>query len=304
VNTRNVPAKRDILAVRSRLLRLIRRFFYERNAIEVETPVRVRAPALEEYIDAEPSGDAYLRTSPELHMKRLMAAGHGHIFQIGPCFRKGESGRLHHPEFTMLEWYRAGADYRDILDETRSLVRSVARGLLGGCAFEYGGTPVDLDADWQVITVADAFAEYAKADVASALRSDRFHALLVEKIEPRLGIGRPSVLIDYPIELAALARSKPAHPTVAERWELYIAGVELANAFSELTDAGEQRRRFADCAAFRRKTGNAAYPLDESFMQALSDGMPNTAGCALGVDRLMMVLTGADDIGDVVAFRE
>jgi lysyl-tRNA synthetase class 2 len=293
------PARFRNLALRSRVLHAIRSFFHERGYLEVETPVRLRAPALELHIDAEPSGDHWLRTSPELHMKRLLAEGHERLFQLGPCFRRGERGPLHHPEYTMLEWYRAGAGYRDLIPETAALLAHAARAANG--ATRIG--PLDLSEPWHERMVSAAFLQHAGWDPCAAYDADRFDLDLVDKVEPALPRDRPVVLIDYPAEAAALARLNPANPRVAERWELYAGGVELANAYGELVAPDEQRTRFEHCAAERTALGRETYPLDEAFLAALP-GVPPCAGIALGVDRLVMLLAGAADLDDVMAFRE
>lgn len=250
--------------------------------------MRIPAPALETYIDAEPSGDYFLRTSPEFHMKRLLAEGHERIFQIGPCFRRGERGERHHPEFTMLEWYRVGADYRMILDETLALLEAV------------GPVPGEV----LVLTVSDAFQQGAGWDpAAGAFDAARFEVDLVDKVEPALPNDRPVVLIDYPIEVGAFARPKPGAPHLAERWELYLGGLEIANAYSELRDPAEQMARLAAIANERVRLGKPLYPADEPFIAALRRGIPPCGGIALGVDRLMMALTGATTLDEVVAFR-
>ena len=283
-----------ILIARDKLLRALRGFFHERGFVEVQTPVRVAAPALENHVDAVPAHGAWLRTSPELHMKRLLAAGMEKIFQLGPCFRLGEHGKKHRGEFTMLEWYQAEADYHDLIPFTRDLVRA------GAAALE---SELELAGDWEILTVHEAFQRYAGVAAEDALARDEFEQLLLEKIEPHLGIERPTILIDYPAELAAFARLAPDNPRFAERWELYINGLELANAGGELTDPVEQRRRFAGAAELRRKQGREVYPIDEVFLAAL-EHMPPAAGCALGCDRLLMALTNIADIADTLALPE
>jgi len=291
-----------VLGVRSKLLRVIREFFYDRGFLEVETPVRIPAPALELHIDAEPAGNAFLRTSPELHMKRLLAAGHERIFHMGPCFRRGERGDRHHPEYTMLEWYRANADYNDILVDAKSLIKQVASDILGGTDLVYRGKEISLSPVWERITVADAFKLFAGWDPSMKFDADRFDLDLVEKVEPQLPQDVPVILTDYPAEAAALARRKPGSPHVAERWELFIGGLELANAYSELNDPAEQRARFEDCSRQRRQLGKGAYPLDEDFLASLAN-LPPSGGIALGVDRLMMLMTDSASLDDVLPFR-
>jgi len=289
-----------MLRLRSHLLAAIRGFFRQHGFIEVETPVRLPAPALERYIDAIPAGDWYLRTSPELHMKRLLADGIAPVFQMGPCFRAGEHGTRHRTEFTMLEWYRAGADYLDILADTEKLVRHVARALRDSGGIPTGG--VDVDAPWQQLAVSEAYQRYADWDPVAAFDADRFDLDMVNRVEPALPRDRGIVLIGYPAEVAALARRCPADARVAERWELYLGGLEIANAFSELTDPDEQRQRFEACALERAAAGAEVYPLDRAFLAALEQGLPPCGGIALGVDRLLMALTGTAEIGDVIAF--
>ena len=255
--------------VRSKVLQSVRRFFTDRDFLEVETPVRIPTPALETHIDALPSGSQFLRTSPELHMKRLLAEGAGRVFQMGPCFRRGEKGRFHNPEFTMLEWYRADAGYLDILVDAKALLGFVAREVLGRTGFEYQGGRVEMMPVWECLTVEDAFVRWAGWNPVTAFDPDRFDMDLVEKVEPCLPRDRPTVLKDYPAAAAALARLKPDNPAVAERWELYVGGLEIANAFSELTDPAEQRKRFEQCAAQRQAAGKEVYPMDEPFLAAL-----------------------------------
>ena len=273
----------DCLSERARVLREIRAFFDVRGFTEVETPVRIPAPAPEPHIDCPPSGDWFLRASPELQMKKLLAAGMERIYQIGPCFRAGEKGRRHSPEFTMLEWYRANADYSDIARDAEELVAEVLRPR-GSAALPR-------------VTVREAYRRWAGWDPVEAWDQDRFDFDMATKIEPNLPKG-PLFLMDYPAPAASLARLKADDPRVAERWELYVDGLELANAFTELTDPVEQRRRFESARAERRALGEADYPLDEEFLDALAR-MPPSGGVALGVDRLVMLACGVRDISDV-----
>ncbi|VGO14506.1 Elongation factor P--(R)-beta-lysine ligase [Pontiella desulfatans] len=278
----------DSIRLRDALMRRMRAFFHERGFVEVETPVRLETPCMELHIDAEPSGDHFLRTSPEIFHKQLLAAGHERIFEVGKCFRRGERGALHHPEYTMLEWYRAHADYMGILEETKALVSAV-----------WNDGPVD----WRILTVSEAFLEYAGWDPVGNYDEDRFDLDLVEKVEPAIkAIGGAVVLKDVPVEAAALSRRKAGNPLVAERWELYIEGIELANAYSELTDPVEQRARFEACAKQRKAMGKEVYPIDEAFISALGN-MPPSGGVALGVDRLLMLMAGARSLDAVLPFR-
>jgi len=302
MSSHHLKALRPVLELRATLIRAIRRFFEERNFLEVETPVRIAAPPPEAHIDAEPAGDHYLRPSPELPMKRLLAAGYERIFQIGPCFRRGELGARHNPEFTLLEWYRANADYTDILVDTKALIMFLGRELAGGEELAWQGRLVTLGPLWERLTVAEAFKQFAGWDPLAHFDADRFDLDLVEKVEPALPRQTPVVLMDYPAPAAALARRKPGRPEMAERWELYIAGLELANAYSELRDPEEQRARFAEWNRVRHIAGKAVYPIDEDFLAALPD-MPPAGGIALGVDRLLMLFADAATLDDVLPFR-
>lgn len=287
-----------LLQLRSRVFAATRDFFQGRGYVEVDTPVRVRTPALEEHIDAMPSGEGWLRTSPELHMKRLLCEGMERIYQIGPCFRQGERGSRHLPEYTMLEWYQVGIGSQELLQETLDLLKAVAN-------VEGIQPKVDPGGEAMVMTVQEAFWLWAGWDPLEQFDEDRFDLDLVEKVEPLIAEQPgPVVLKEFPVERAALARVKPGPQPVADRWELYLGGMELANAYHELTDAQEQRQRFETCAQTRREREQEVYPLDQRFLEALEQGMPDCSGIALGMDRLLMILCGSDDIQDVVAFSE
>jgi len=286
---------------RAVLIQALRTFFIDRGYLEVETPLRIPAPAPEAYILPLTSEGWFLQTSPELCMKRLLAAGIPKIFQICKCFRKGERGDRHLPEFTMLEWYAAQSDYRDLMSDCEALLRHLATALGKAGALEWQGRRIDLGPEWERITVAEAFRRYAPCTVEEALRKDKFDELLVEYVEPHLGMATPTFLCDYPAVLGALARLSPADATVAERFELYVAGLEMANGFSELVDPVEQRARFLAEQEAIRLQGRDPGPMPEQFLAELA-AMPQAAGIALGVDRLVMLFAGADDIDQVVAF--
>lgn len=293
--------KSENLRRRAGLISGIRHFFAQNNFLEIETPVRIPAPAPEEYIEAIPSDDWFLQTSPELCMKRLLAAGYPRIFQFSKCFRADERGGRHLPEFTMLEWYVAHFDYRQLMDQCEALLLAALQDTEHGKNIIWQDKTVHLAPPWQRITVADAFSQFAPIDLREALAQDKFDEILVEYIEPRLGINRPTFLCDYPAQLAALSKIKKTDPTVAERFELYIGGMELANGFSELTDTDEQRRRFEEASEARDAKHWAHYPMPEKFLTALKH-LPPCAGIALGIDRLAMILAGTSCIDDVVAF--
>jgi lysyl-tRNA synthetase class 2 len=296
-----LASRQKALRQRSAIVQAIRRFFTHRGYLEVETPQRIPAPAPESHIDAIPADGWFLHTSPELCMKRLLAAGYPRIFQVSHCWRKGERGSRHCPEFTMLEWYRAGADYHDLMDDCEALISSAARGIGLPEPIEYQGQPVALTLPWARLSVEDAFARYGSLTMRQALESDQFDQVLVRDIEPLLGMDQPTFLYDYPAALGSLARLRPDDPSLAERVELYIAGLELANGFSELNDAAEQRARFVAEEAHRRAVGKQPYPLAEKFLEELAE-MPPAAGMALGVDRLVMLLVDAASIDEVIAF--
>jgi elongation factor P--(R)-beta-lysine ligase len=289
--------RRKALTGRGTIFNRIRMFFQEKGYLEVETPFRIPAPAPEAQIEAIPSAGWFLQTSPELCMKRLLAARYERIFQICKCWREGERGIRHLSEFTMLEWYRAGADYHDLMEETEALIAAAA----GANEISYRGRTIGLERPWERLTVAEAFRLYAGTTVTEAIEAGIFDELMVERIEPRLGVSRPTFIYDYPASCGALARLKKEDPSVAERFELYIGGLEIANAFSELTDPVEQRMRFEAEAAERALMGKASYPVAEKFLAALAE-MPESAGIALGLDRLVMVLLNAESIDEVVAF--
>jgi elongation factor P--(R)-beta-lysine ligase len=289
--------RRPALEARARIVQAIRAFFIVGGFLEVETPQRIPVNAPELHIDAVCSGAWSLHTSPELCMKRLLAAGYPRLFQICRVWREAERGRRHLPEFTLLEWYRADADYLDLMDDCEALLRA----LVPAGVLKVRDVEIDLVGSWQRLTVDEAFAAYASLPLAQALTADRFDELLSSEVEPRLGELRPTFLYDYPVQLAALARRKAAEPELAERFELYIAGIEVANAFSELTDPAEQRQRFTADEAARRARGKEPLPLPEKFLAELVN-LPPSAGIALGLDRLVMLLTGAATIDDVIAF--
>ncbi len=290
------------LWLRARILQGIRAFFVARGYLEVETPHRVPAPLPEAHIDAPPAGGWFLHPSPEACMKRLVAAGAPRVFQICRCFRDGERGARHLPEFTLLEWYRAGVDYRALMAECEELLVHLLATLGRGPGLPWRGNVLDLAPPWPRFTVAEAFARWAGTTPAEALAAGTFDELVAFRVEPGLGaLGRPAFLVDYPAECAALARRRADAPHLAERFELYLGGLELANAFSELTDPAEQAARFERERQKRRRDGRADYPWPERFLADLAR-LPPCAGIALGVDRLVMLLAGAETIDQVVAF--
>lgn len=295
------------LADRARVVREARAFFESRGFLEVETPVAVPSPGSDLHLDAFRLSGArqlYLATSPEYQMKRLLADGHRRVHQLSRVFRAGEFGERHNPEFTMLEWYRAPGTLDEVICDTEQLVARATGGTV-----TLGPRTISTLPPFERIGIVDAFVQYAHVSELEVLEwasrdEDRFYRVLVETVEPALArIDRPLVLERYPIEQASLARACPDDARFAERFELWIAGVELCNGFGELTDAAEQRRRLEKDAADRGRLGKDIYPIDERFLAALERGLPPCAGNALGLDRLVAMACGSTCLDEVVAFR-
>ncbi len=327
-------ARRPYLLQRQRILAAVRGFFHEQGFVEVETPALQVSPGMEPHLQAfatqlaDPDGtqqQRYLHTSPEFACKKLLAAGEPRLFTLAKVFRNGERAATHHPEFTLLEWYRAEAPLESLIEDCVGLLRHTAKAA-GVRHLSWQGRSLDPFRSFPQISVAQAFCRYADIDLlataedpyrpdAEALRqaarkagirvadddswADLVTKIMLERIEPHLGRERPAFLTDYPISLAALARPQAAAPHLAERFELYVGGLELANAFGELTDAEEQRRRFQADMDLKEKLYGERYPIDEDFLTALAK-MPPASGIALGFDRLVMLLTGAPDIEQVL----
>jgi len=303
-----MPAERERLAqIKSNLKRraqiydLAREFFHGRGFLEVETPVRVPVIAPEINITPVESDGWYLITSPELHMKRLLAAGYSQIFQISRCFRQGEHGRLHNPEFSLLEWYRAGAGCMDMISDTEQLVTMLVRKLRTGSILSYQGQVIDLRLPWPRLSVKQAFLKSAGWDPVAAYDAKRFDHDMATLVLPQLAPGQPTVLMEYPAAAASLARLKPGDPQVAERAEVFIGGLELANSYSELTDREEQQKRFAaEIEQIEHQQGRKM-KMPESFIEAVGF-MPECGGIALGMERLVMLLCDAGSLDEVAAF--
>jgi len=289
------------LKIRARVVQAARAFFIKKNFLEIETPCRIPAPLPEEHIDAQISGNWYLQTSPELCMKRLLAAGYPHIFQICKCFRQNERGSKHLPELTMLEWYTSGIDYFDMMAQTEDLIGYVAEKINSGNHLVYQGNQIDLKKPWPKISVEQAFKKFTSTTLERALSKDLFDELMTSEIEPNLGRKKPVFLYDYPTSFTPLAMTKPDNSSLAQRFELYIAGLEICNAYTELTDFDEQRKRFEIEQKKRHALGKRAYPMPDKFLQSL-EFMPASSGNALGIDRLVMLFADTAKIDDVVAF--
>jgi lysyl-tRNA synthetase class 2 len=321
------------LRLRQVVLQGVRDFFAARGFLEIDVPVLVPLPGMEPHLQPVPvalhdlRGQAYqfyLHTSPEYCLKKLLAGGAGNLFAITHAFRDGEVSELHNLEFSLLEWYRIEANYQDLMRDCEELLLELAQGLQGAASIGYGGTKIDLRPPWPRATVAEVMREYAgveidgrttREELAEIAHSkgyreaqadwpweDIFYLIFLNEVEPRFPKDRPLILYDYPAPMSALARRKADDPLTAERFELYIGGLELANGFSELTDPLEQRQRLEREREERIRLGRAVYPVDESFLEALELGLPESAGIALGIDRLVMLLADAHDIREVLAF--
>lgn len=326
--------RRGATRSRMKLHAAVRAFFGMRGFEEVETPCMVAAPAMEPHIRAfetpfvpEQGGTArtlWLRSSPEYAMKRLLAEGFPRIFELARVFRNGELSSTHNPEFTLLEFYRAGTDYRGIMSDLEDLVAHSARAMTGDTRIRGGDGEIDLATPFERLTVSSAFRTHAGIDLQACagdvelLRTamvaqgidgghpgdsydDLFFRVFLDRIEPALGQRRPVFLIDWPAPMAALAKLSSADRSLAERFELYAGGFELANGYSELTDPAEQRQRLEAERSLREKLGRPVYPIDERFLEALPN-MPEAGGVAVGLDRLLMLLIGAERIEDVLLF--
>lgn len=278
----------------------IRSFFNHNGYREVVTPVQISAPAPEDHIEPEAAGHLFLRTSPELQMKQLLADGCPKIFQLGSCFRKDEKGPLHHPEYTMLEWYHSEWTYLDLIQETRFLVLHTATALSDS---GYSSSSPVASAPWPEYTVSELYQKLAGWDPVHTFDDDRFDMDMVEIIEPHLADKGAVIVKDYPVERAAFSAIRHDDPPVAERWELYINGLEIANAYTELTNPAEQLQRMENTNKRREALGHPSLQIDERFLRALSS-MPECAGIALGVDRLLMALLEIEHIDDVLLFPE
>lgn len=296
----------NTLRARARATTAIREYFASERFLEVETPICVRAPGVDQHVDAVRAGRRFLITSPELEMKRLLVGGIPRQFQLARVLRRDEQGPLHEPEFTLLEWYRAFSGQEAIQRDTEAVVRAVARAVSGKLELRVGDRRIALAGPFERVSVAEAFRRHAQVrDVADLAASDeaRYFELLVSRVEPALArLDRPVFLHDYPLTQAALARPCPDDPRFAERFELYAGGIELANGYGELTDPVEQRRRFVAERRRRQAEKRPVYPLNERFLAALVEGMPPSGGNALGVDRLIALALGAPDIRAVIAF--
>lgn len=321
---KNSPQLWQRFFVRENVNRSIRTFFEARGFHEVETPTLIAHPPAESYLDVfettlfdrnRNSTKAYLSTSPEVSLKKLMVAGVGNCFSLTKSFRNMETqGTLHNPEFTILEWYRVGANYLDIMKDCEELLGSIKK------TFLYQGHSVDLHAPWERLSVAEAFAKYAQVDfddfflhaekiaLAKGYSTDNatweelYNQIFLNEVEPHLGRGKPTILYDFPSVMGALAKRKESDPRFAERFEFYIEGLELGDCYSELTDWKEQHERFEKELLEIKRLGKTSYEYDHDFIDALKVGLPKCSGIAVGVDRLVMLFADVTDIADVLFF--
>lgn len=293
------------LRLRARLKDAVRAFFADHDFLEVDTPAMVPSPGLDVFLDAfgvaGTEAPRWLITSPEYQLKRVLAGGLPRIYQLARCFRRGERGPLHEPEFTMVEWYRSFAGSAEVMEDTERLVARVAEAATGSLELPAFTAPVDVTPPWERLTLAEAFARYAGRDAETCLAEgeETFFRVLALEVEPKLGRGRPVFLTGWPASMASLARLDGEGR--ADRFEAYVDGVELCNGFGELVDAVEQRARLMQDRATRQARGLPAYPIDERFLGALEEGIPPSGGNALGFDRLVMLAAGAPRIADVLA---
>ncbi|MGE0531064.1 MAG: EF-P lysine aminoacylase EpmA [Hyphomonadaceae bacterium] len=288
--------RRPFLTARAAIARAVREWFWAQGFTEAEPAMLAVSPGAETHIDAFEVGERYLHTSPEFAMKKLLAAGERKLFFLGKTWRRGETGPLHAPEFTMIEWYRANAPYEEIMDDCIEIVRVAARAA-GSAMLQWRERSCDPFTAVERLSVRDAFAQLCPVPMPSD--SDAFSAALVQHVEPQLGDGAMTLLTEYPISEAALARRCAHDASVAERFELYACGVELANGFGELTDPVEQRERLVAAMDEKAKRYGARWPIDEDFLAALAH-MPSSSGVAMGFDRVVMLATGARHINDVL----
>lgn len=295
--------KQPYLQTRARVIQAIRDFFISNRYLEVETPVRSPEIIPEAHIDPVMSENWYLQASPELYMKRLLSMGYHRIFQICKCFRKNEKGDFHVPELTLLEWYTAGHTYHDLMDQCQELIRFIAEKLDSKQPLTYQNHNIHLDRPWEKTTVSSAFDTYSDIPLDQTLQDNCFEEILTDQVEPFLGQPVPTFLYNYPRRLASLAKLNPDDPETAQRFELYIAGIEIANGFTELNDTEEQAMRFKDENKLRVLRNMSRIKMPETFLKSL-ETMPDSAGIALGVDRLVMIFCDTACIDEVVAFTD
>jgi len=319
--------------VRERVIKEVRSFFDERKFHEVETPILIGNPPAESYIDVfqttlldrtRKGTPAYLSTSPEVALKKLMTAGIGNCYSITKSFRNTEmQSNTHNPEFTILEWYRVNTQYKTIMDDCETLLLSINKTLGDGNILKYQGKSFDLSKKWERISVKDAFLRWANVDLLEFFEMEKakkicakkgytvaskntweelYNQIYLNEIEPHLGVDTPTVIYEFPGSMAALARKKPSDPRFAERFEFYIAGLELGDCYGELTNWKEQEMRFQEELKELKRLGKTTYDYDNDFIHALKEGMPESSGIAVGIDRLVMLFANVTNIADTMFF--
>ncbi len=332
------PKLKQNLFIREQVIDAIRKHFKSQGFHEVETPLLVKSPGTEPYLEVfettlkitnQPDQPAYLLTSPEYALKKLLVAGMGSIFEITKSFRNGEGvSRAHNSEFTILEWYRTPGDYTHIMVDFEELMKSIYLSLWPKKTewlLPYQGQTYNLSAPWERISVGEAFRRYAQVGISDLLNDvalpeiarrkklvknsqttweEAFHVILLNEVEPNLGKVGPTILYDYPASQAALSKKKTSDPRFSERFEVFLAGLELGNAFSELADPWEQEERFLAELKLREGLGKTKFELDQDFIEALRVGLPEAGGIAVGVDRLVMLFADETDIGRVISFPQ
>jgi lysyl-tRNA synthetase class 2 len=314
---------RDLFAKRARTVSAVRRYFDDRGFVEVETPVLqpLYGGALARPFTTHHNAldrDLYLRIATELYLKRLIVGGVDRVYELGKDFRNEGISHKHNPEFTMLEWYEAYADYEDTARHLETLVSGVAQSVVGGTSVERDGETIDLAPPWRRVTLRDAILDASGIDVAEHPTREALAAAMDSEADPKEGWGKlvdgllskhvepnliqPTFITDYPVELSPFAKRHRSEEGLVERWEAFVGGVEIANSFTELNDPDEQRRRFEAQAEETARGDEETQPYDETYVEALEQGMPPTGGAGLGIDRLVMILTGAASVREVVLF--
>jgi elongation factor P--(R)-beta-lysine ligase len=327
------PENIDFLRKRERIIDEIRAFFKADGFLEIDSPLMVKLPGMEPYLevfettlidDEQRRQRAFLLTSPEYALKKLLVAGIPKLFSICKSFRNGEGlSHKHNPEFSIMEWYRTEADYTDIMRDCENLFVHLATQLGAGSVWQYQGEKYDLTTPWERISVAGAFEKYCGIDIDTMLDADKmkiagekrgfqvttetsweqmYNQFFLNDIEPHLGVDRPTIIYDFPASQASLSKRKTDDPRFAERFEFYVAGIEMGNAFSELTDADEQLKRFEIERAERQALGKTMYDIDMDYIEAIRAGLPQTGGIAVGIDRIVMFFADAPSIQDVLVF--
>lgn len=292
----------DPLSLRSYLLRYLREYLYNSGYIEVETPYLIPAPIPEAHIDSFEVEDRYLHTSPEAYMKLLLSKGYKRIFQICKVFRKEEKGRFHIPEFTMIEWYRAEADYMDLMDECERLLIHIFKRLVDRHYISYRGKKIGLNMPWERISLETLFNRYSELSLWDALNKGIFEKIMITDIEPHLGWHSPVFVYDYPVELGSCAMRSRRDPRIVERFELYMGSIELANGYTECNDPNELKDRFLEEIKKRQAFKKPIYPMPEYLLNSLNV-KDSYCGIAMGIDRLLMLIADKEDIKDVISFN-